>query len=74
MRKLKQVLVVILSVFLIITSTITFSATDTIDEYCGLDLDNYYLPNLPSVNKNNQGTLNRECLFVCCNISNQSLQ
>ena len=50
MRKFKVTFAIVLSMLLIIFSVTTFSASDSIEEYCGLDLDNFYLPILPSVN------------------------
>lgn len=33
-----------------LSSVVTLSAYDIAEQYCGLDLENFYLPNLPSVN------------------------
>ncbi len=50
MRKMKIFLSIVISISIVLSSSIAFRAYDTTGEYCGLDLDNFYLPNLPSVN------------------------
>ena len=50
MRKAKSILALIIAVSLIFATIVSFNASASTEEYCGLDWDNFYSPNIPAVN------------------------